>query len=250
MQTIVTEDYAGLSTAGADVVAAVLARKPDATLVLATGDTPMGVYRELAERHRRGELDTSKLRAFQLDAYLGLAPDDPRALFRWLKESFIDPLEITADRVIRLQGDASDPEAACRAFDAAIDAAGGVDLSILGLGPNGHLGFNEPPVTADAPTREIALTPESITSNARYWGGEVMVPRHALTTGMSTLLAARATLLVVSGDRKRDILRKTLEEPINTTVPASYLQAARNVIVVADRAALPRPTSGVSRARS
>ncbi len=237
MRIVVTEDYAALSRAAADLVADVVARIPDAAVIVATGETPMGLYRELVERRARGVLDASRLRVFQLDAYLGLGPDDDRSLYRWMRESFLDPLGIPAAHVTRLPGDAADPEAVCRAYDRAVAQAGGIGLAILGLGPNGHLGFNEPPVEADAPTRVVTLTEESVESNARYWGGRDRVPPRALTAGMAVLLAARQTLLVASGARKRDILRRTLDGPVTPDVPASYLQHIPNVTVVADRAA-------------
>jgi len=197
----------------------------------------MGMYIELAQQHLRGLLDTSRLRVFQLDAYLGLAPDDRRALFSWTRRSFIEPLGIAAANVVRLAGDAPDPWEACRAYDAAAREAGGFDISILGLGPNGHIGFNEPPSAPDASTRVVDLTPESIASNARYWGGEDQVPHQALTCGMDLLLAARRTLLLVSGAHKHQILRRVMEGPQTPDVPASYLQSASNVTVLADQAA-------------
>lgn len=237
MNLLIVEDYEALSQAGADWLSAAIQAKPDATLVLATGDTPMGMYRELAERYSRGLVKTSQLRVFQLDAYLGLLPDDRRSLFAWMRRSFFEPLGISESNVVRLPGDSSDPSEACRVYAAAARQVGGFDISILGLGPNGHLGFNEPPSPPDAPTRLVDLTPASIISKSRYWGDEGDVPRQALTCGMDLLLAARQTLLVVSGAHKHRILHRTLEEPQTPDVPASYLQSAPRVTVLADRAA-------------
>ncbi len=237
MDLVIVEDYEALSRAGADWLAEGIRSKPDSAIVVATGDTPMGVYRELAERRSGGQLDPSQLRVFQLDAYVGLAPDDRRALFGWMRRSFIEPLGITEANVVRLAGDALDLKEACRLYEATVRAAGGFDLSILGLGPNGHLGFNEPPSPPDARTRLVNLTPESIRSNARYWGSEEQVPHQALTCGMDLLLAARRSLLVVSGAHKHQILHRTLEGPQMPEVPASYLRLAPNVTVLADRAA-------------
>lgn len=241
MQLVITDDAAALYRAGADLIADVITANPTATLIVPTGETPMGVYRELAARRRRGELDTSRLRVFQLDGYLGLAPDDRRSLYGWMKRSFLDPLGVPDANVVRLPGDAPDPEAACRAYDAAVRAAGGIDLSILGLGPNGHLGFNEPPSNPTMPTRVVDLAPESVASNARYWGESEQVPRRALTAGMTVLLAARRTLLLVLGEHKREILRRAIEGPPSPDVPASYLREAGNVTVIADTAAWPWP---------
>lgn len=237
MNLIVVDNYDALSITGADWLTDAIHAKPDAAIVVATGETPMGVYGELAERRARGLIDTSMLRVFQLDAYLGLAPDDRRSLFGWTRRSFIEPMCIPDENVVRLVGDSRDPSEACRLYDKAVCKAGGFDISVLGLGPNAHLGFNEPPSGPDAATRVVDLTPESILSNARYWGGEEQVPRQALTCGMDLLLAARQTLLVVSGAHKHQILHRTVEGPQTLEVPASYLQSASNVTIMADRAA-------------
>jgi glucosamine-6-phosphate deaminase len=239
IRTVVTSSYDALSVAAADAVAATILRKPDALLLLATGDTPMGAYRVLAERRARGELDTSRLRVAQLDEYAGLADGDRRSLYGWMLRSFVEPLGVPETRTIRLDA-ALAPAVACRAYDTAVAEAGGFELAILGLGPNGHLGFNEPPVARDAPTRLVSLTPESIASNARYWGDEQDVPREALTCGMASMLAARQILLVVSGPHKREILSRTLDDPPSADVPASWLQdAPGDVVVLADRDARP-----------
>ena len=237
MELIIVDDYEALSRAAADQLIQAMREQPAAAIVAATGNTPMGMYIELAQYRSRGLIDTSRLRVFQLDAYLGLAPDDHRALFSWTRRSFIEPLGIAAANVVRLAGDPPDPWEACRRYEAAVREAGGFDISILGLGPNGHLGFNEPPSPPEAPTRVVDLTPESILSNARYWGGEDQVPRQALTCGMDLLLAARRTLLLVSGIHKHQVLHRALEGPQIPEVPASYLQSAPNVTVLADRAA-------------
>ena len=237
MDLIVADDYDALSRVGASWLIEAIREQPEAAIVAATGNTPMGMYIELAQRRFRDSIDTSRLRVFQLDAYLGLAPDDPRALFGWTRRSFIEPLGIEEANVVRLAGDAPDPWEACRRYEAAVYEAGGFDISILGLGPNGHLGFNEPPSAPDAPTRVVDLTRESIVSNARYWGGEAQVPRQALTCGMDLLLEARRTLLLVSGSHKHQILHRTIEGPQTPEVPASFLQLAPNVTILADRAA-------------
>lgn len=239
MDLRVVENESAFVRAGADFIVDTLRRKPDPTVVLATGNSPIGVYRELAERYRGGEWDPSRLRVFQLDAYLGLSPDDRRSLYRWLDEAFLQPLDIPPDNVVRLPGDTQDPEAVCRAYDRALEAAGGFDLAVLGLGPNGHLGFNEPPSEASSPTRVVELTEASIVSNAVYWGGRDSVPRLALTAGMAALLGARTTLLLVSGAHKRKVLERTIRGPVTPEVPASLLQSVAGVTVLADRAAWP-----------
>ncbi len=234
---VVTEDYAALSRAGAEVVADLFRAQPDAAVVVATGNTPLGLYQELAAQRAEGAFDASRLKVFQLDAYLGLGPDDPRSLYRWMREAFLEPLGIGARQVTRLPGDSPDPAGACRAYDAAVARAGGFDLAILGLGPNGHLGFNEPPSGPADKTRVVSLTEASLESNARYWGGRERVPTRAVTAGMDVLLAAKKILLLVSGAHKREVLRAALNGPVTPDLPASYLQTVADVTVLADRAA-------------
>jgi glucosamine-6-phosphate deaminase len=233
----VLQDYESLSRRAADLVSDLLASKPDAAVVIATGNTPMGAYRELAARRYRP--DASRLRVFQLDEYLGVPFEDRRSLRRWMHECFVEPLGVPPENVVGLDGEADDPEAACSAYEAVVAEAGGFDLAVLGLGPNGHLGFNEPPSGPEAPTRVVDLSEESILSNARYWGGEESVPRRAMTAGMDLLLGARRTLLLVSGAGKRGILRRVVEGPASPEVPASFLRRMDTVTVLADRAAWP-----------
>jgi glucosamine-6-phosphate deaminase len=234
---IVAEDYAALSAAAAEAFAGLVEAKPDATVILPTGDTPMGMYDAIASRVRRGDLDCSRLRVFQLDEYLGLAAGDRRSLYGWMERSALTPWCVRPENVTRLSSQSDDYMAACVAYEAALDAAGGLDLCILGIGPNGHLGFNEPPVARDAPTRVVDLTPASIASNAAYWGGTDQVPRRAITAGMRVILSARQTFLLASGAHKRNILRRALTGPVTPDVPASYLQTIDGVSVYADRAA-------------
>lgn len=242
MELLILEDYEALSRVAADLIAGIVAEKPDAVVVPATGDTPMGTYRELAARCERGAADFSRLRVFQLDEYLALPPGDRRSLYGWMVRSFLQPLNVPEGNTVRLRGDAPDPAAACLEYDRTVREMGGYDLAVLGLGPNGHLGFNEPPADPTSPTRVVELTQESLESNARYWGGRAEVPRRAMTAGMDLLLGARRTLLIVSGKHKQDILRKTIEGPVMPEVPASYLQQAANVTVLADAAAWPNST--------
>jgi glucosamine-6-phosphate deaminase len=237
-----TANYETLSVTGADILASAIEDKPDLSVVAATGETPMGLYREFASRPNRP--DTSRVRIFQLDEYLGLGPDDPRSLYGWMDRMLLKPLGIPSRNIVRLPGETPDPADACRRYEALIGKASGLDLAILGLGPNGHVGFNEPPSGPDSRTRPVDLAEESVGSNARYWGGRAHVPRRAMTAGMDVLLAARRILLVVAGAHKRSVLRRMLQEPVTPDLPASYLRVARDATVLADEAALGEPTSG------
>lgn len=237
VEVFVADEPDEVARGAAADAAEVLARRPDSAVLFAVGESPVALYAELAERRRRGEIDTTRMRAVQLDEYTGIGADDERAFFRWLERDVIGPLAIGADRVIGLRADAADLEAECARYERAVRDAGGVDLAILGLGGNGHLGFNEPPSPADSPTRVVELTEESVAANARYWGDRSRVPRRAVTAGMRVILGARETILVATGEHKRAILHAALEGPIGPDVPASLLRTIPRVRVYADRAA-------------
>lgn len=223
----IVPDSLALAGAGADWLAHRITRKPDLTILVATGQTPMGMYGHLAARVQAGTLDCSRVTAVQLDEYMGLEPDDPRSLRGWMERAFVFPLGIR--NVVPLDDPAT--------FTARLRDLGGLDVAVLGLGPNGHLGFNEPPSSPDAPTREVTLTPESLESNRGYWDG-LAVPTQAITAGMDVILAARETLLLVSGTHKQAILGAALDGPQTPDVPASFLRRTA-LTVLADREARP-----------
>jgi glucosamine-6-phosphate deaminase len=238
LEILIFDDHAALSREAARRMAELIRGTPALAIVPATGETPMLAYQELARlRAQDAGLDTTRLRVFQLDEYLGLNPDDQRSLYGWLVRSLVEPLGIPAEQVVRLPGDAPDPAAAAGEYDRAVAAAGGFDIAVLGLGPNGHLGFNEPPAAPDSPSRVVQLTEASLDSNARYWGGREHVPAQALTAGLAQLLGARQIMLLVSGAHKHDILHRTVAGPVTPGVPASFLQEAPQTVVLADRAA-------------
>ena len=230
-------DGAEIRRVGADLICSVVATRPDARITAATGRTPQGIYEELGDRANERSIDASAITAVQLDEYVGLPPGDPRSLLDWMVRCFVEPLRVPADRVLRLPTedlDRTGPD-----FDETLAELGGLDLAILGLGRNGHLGFNEPPSAADAGTRRVELAEGTIADNATYWGGRIAdVPLAAVTLGMRHLLSARHVLLVVSGHAKRDILHRAMRGPIEPSVPGSLLRRAEGeVTVLADRAA-------------
>lgn len=229
------EDHDDLSRVAAGEIADVLRATRSARILLATGATPMGTYRELARMIGAGEVDASHVTAFQLDEYLGIAPDDRRSLGRWALETFVRPLGVPDERFVRLPLD----DAGLREYDDRVREEGGYDLAVLGVGENGHLGFNEPPSDADAPSRVVELSASSRRSNARYWDAGAVVPERAVTVGLGPILRARRILLLVSGEAKRTILRRALFEPPTPDVPASFLRGAGDVVVVADVDAAP-----------
>lgn len=219
----------------ADVFVELTAIRPTAAVVVATGRTPMSTYARLAVRASAG-LDMSALRVFQLDEYVGIGSDDERSLAGWMDRSFVEPLGIDPATVVRLDGNDDDLAAVCAGYEREVRAAGGLDLALLGLGPNGHLGFNEPPSDPTSRTRTVDLSAASLESNESYWG-RGRVPSRAITAGMDVLLGARRVVLVVTGERKREILHRTVDDPPTPSVPASFLQHHPAVQVIADRAA-------------
>jgi glucosamine-6-phosphate deaminase len=239
MRTLVVHDAATLDRVGAELVAAWLDGIAAPVVVPALGRSALGIYAELGRRRLAGAFDASGLTLVQLDSYTGIAPEDPRSLYGWLLRDVAAPLGVSPGQVVRLPGDTDDPDAAAAGHAATIDRLGGIDLAILGLGPNGHLGFNEPPSPADAPTRTVELTPASLASCATYWGPSLPVPRRALTIGMRELLAARRILLVVQGSAKRSILTRLLTETPSPDLPGSYLRDLGHAVLLADAAAWP-----------
>lgn len=232
----VVPDARAMSEAAADIVAETVAAKPDAVISVPTGSTPLGMFDVLAQRVSRGAVDLSRIQLFCLDEYVGVSSDDPNSLTRWLQSALIDRVGIPAGHVHALPATADDLSAATEAYEHALAALGGLDLAVLGLGPNGHIAYNEPGSTADSRTRVVNLTPESIAQAAAYWEGEVSIPSSAVTIGVGTLLAARRILLIVSGDAKAEMLRRALEEPMSADLPASWLRkAGARLHVIADQ---------------
>jgi glucosamine-6-phosphate deaminase len=236
-ELVVVDDAEALAAAGADLIGGEVTSGAVRSVVAATGRTPIGLYAELGERRRSGAIDPSGLTVFQLDEYLGLQDGDPRSLLGWMRRAFVDPLGIADDRVVPLPL-AGDLDTACALFDRALEERGGLDLAILGLGTNGHLGFNEPPSSPDDGTRVVRLLPETVAANARYWGDGAVLPSRAVTMGLRQILAARRIVVLASGGAKHDVVHAALEGPVGPSVPASFLQDAdADVRVIVDRAA-------------
>jgi len=238
-KVVLVPDREALARVGARMVVEWLGASDPATVIPAMGNTPQQLYLELARLHREDAFHTGNLVAIQLDEYADVSETDPRSLFGWLDRSFARPLGIPRPRIIGLNGGSVDWQSACRAYDRSVAAVLGVRVAILGLGHNGHLGFNEPPSGPDAPTRLVRLAPESIISNAKYWPGYDQLPTQALTSGMPWLLGATHRLLVVSGREKRAILRRVLTEPVDPVLPASHLRSVPGSVLLADHAAWP-----------
>lgn len=237
MRLLKADDYDDLSRKSAELVVEQLRAKPTSLLVLPTGNTPLGLFRQLVGAAKSGEVDLTSARFVTLDEYAGIPRNDRRRLLLWLKRELFDPIGIAASAVHALDPMA-DPVAEAARIEAIIAEGGGIDLAVVGLGPNGHVAFNEPGSPFDSRTRQIDLTPESIRSNATYWGGEADVPRKGLTLGLGTLRESRTIVLIASGTAKARILTETIEGAISTEVPASLLRLHPDSLIIADHDAL------------
>ncbi len=237
MKVHVVKDYQELSLRAAGIVASQVILKEDAVLGLATGSTPEGMYRELAQLNREGKVDFSRVTTFNLDEYWGLAPGHPQSYHYYMHQHFFDHVNLAPENIHIPPGDGVDVSNLCREYEQKIAAADGIDLQVLGIGVNGHIGFNEPDRRLEARTHLVDLTAETIAANSRFFSTPGEVPRQAITMGMGSIMQARRILLLASGENKAAAIRDTLGGRVTTAVPASFLQLHRRVIVLLDREA-------------
>ena len=234
----VVADGRAAAAALARRIAAALARNPALVLGLPTGRTPVALYHELASLHAKGRVDFSQATTFNLDEFVGIPPSHPGSYRSFMETHLFARVNINASRVNVLHGDAVDLDAECTRYERAIEEAGGIDLQILGIGTNGHIGFNEPAPELQARTHRVRLRPETRRSNAAWFGDDVdAVPREALSMGMATILQARAVVLLATGRPKAACVERVLNGPLTTELPATFLQLHHAVSVVLDRAA-------------
>jgi glucosamine-6-phosphate deaminase len=218
-----------------DAIAGLLARKPDAVLGLATGSSPLGVYDELARRVRSGATTLARARAFLLDEYVGLPREHEESYRSVIHRDLTCKVDLDPARVHGLDGTATDVEAECAAYEDAITGAGGVDLQLLGLGGDGHIGFNEPGSSLTSRTRIKTLTAQTRRDNARFFGDDMeAVPRHCLTQGIGTIMEARHMVVLAAGPAKAEAVRQLVEGPVSASWPATALQLHRHVTVLLD----------------
>ncbi|KAA0081149.1 glucosamine-6-phosphate deaminase [Mycolicibacterium sp. P9-64] len=241
VEIIIASDAAGVAMAAADIVTDLVRAKPNAVLGLATGSSPLGLYAELAARVARG-LDLSAVSGFALDEYVGLAPDDPRSYAHVIRSCVTEPLGLDPQKVHVPVGVGDDLQAACQLYDDAIAGAGGIDLQVLGIGRNGHLGFNEPSSSPESRTRVASLAESTRQDNARFFDEPDAVPVQCVTQGLGTIMDARRTLLIATGAAKADSIALAIEGPVSTSCPASVLQRHPNAVVVCDRDAAAKLT--------
>lgn len=237
MRVIIESDPASATKLAAQVIAERIRANPQIVLGLATGGTPIGCYQQLIEWHRRGELDFAAVTTFNLDEYVGLAADHPESYHRFMREQLFDHVNLSPQRCHLPDGMAADLAGACAAYEVAIEAAGGIDLQLLGIGRDGHIAFNEPGSSLAGATRVKHLTAETIADNARFFGDPAAVPRLAVTMGVGSILRAGCCLLVATGEAKAAAVAATIEGPVTAMVTASALQLHPHVIIILDEAA-------------
>lgn len=224
-----------LASALARRVIDLVQRNPELVIGLPTGRTPLPCYAELIRLTGEAPVDWSRIRTFNLDEFVGLGPDDPGSYYRFMRERLFDGMGVERSQVEFLQGRAADLDAECNRYETALARAGGMDLLLLGIGVNGHIGFNEPGDALIARTHRATLDDRTRAANALWFNGEVArVPREALTMGMATILSARAIVLIATGEAKSGIVREMLEGGVTTRLPASFLQLHPQVTVMLD----------------
>jgi glucosamine-6-phosphate deaminase len=237
MEIIIKPGSAEAQQEAAKVLGRQIQLKPDSVLGLATGSTPIPVYEALVKMHERNELDFSRIVTFNLDEYVGLAPDHPCSYREFMRQHLFGRVNLAPENIHFPNGLAKDIPAHCAEYESAIARAGGIDLQLLGIGRDGHIGFNEPSSSLASRTRIKTLTPQTVKDNARSFGSPDKVPRHVITMGVGTIMAARHCLLLATGDAKAEVVSRMAEGPVTADVPASILQMHPVCTLVVDESA-------------
>ena len=238
MKIYKTKNYEEMSKKAAHIIASQVILNPDCVLGLATGSTPVGTYKNLIEWYNNGDLDFSQITSCNLDEYRGLSGEHDQSYRYFMNHNLFDHVNIRKECTYVPDGLEEDSDKAARDYDQIIADQGGIDLQLLGLGHNGHIGFNEPADEFPKGTHVVDLTESTIQANKRFFASEADVPRQAYTMGIGTIMRAKKILLVASGEGKADIIAKAFTGPITPEVPASILQLHNDVTVVCDKAAM------------
>ncbi|MEC1635153.1 glucosamine-6-phosphate deaminase [Bacillus mojavensis] len=236
MKIIVADHYEDLCKLSAVIIKECVQAKKDAVLGLATGSTPVGLYKQLISDYQAGVIDFSKVITFNLDEYAGLSPSHPQSYNNFMHEHLFQHINVQPDHIHIPQGDNPQLEAECKVYEELIRQAGGIDVQILGIGSNGHIGFNEPGSDFEERTRIVRLSESTVQANARFFGGDpVLVPRLAISMGIKTIMEfSKHIVLLANGEEKADAIQKMAEGPVTPEVPASILQQHNHVTVIAD----------------
>lgn len=237
MDVMVVKDYEEMSDVAAQMVISAIQEKPEFVLGLATGTTPLGLYSRLAEANKAGKVDFSKVTTFNLDEYVGIAPDHVQSYRYFMNHNLFDHINIDKVNTHVPDGLAKGLHQFCRDYEKMIADAGGIDVQVLGIGRDGHLGFNEPGTSLASTTQVVTLTEETIEDNSRLFDSPDDVPRFAVTMGIRTILGARVCLMMANGENKADALKGCVEGPLTAMNTASSLQIHPSAIVIADEPA-------------
>ncbi|MHA3773024.1 glucosamine-6-phosphate deaminase [Verrucomicrobiota bacterium sgz303538] len=237
MEVIIQPDATAVSKLAARIFQDQLTRKPASVLGLATGSTPLGLYRELVTLANANLIDFSRATTFNLDEYIGLGPNHPQSYAHFMREHLFGHINIPAASTHIPNGLTDDVPKHCAEYEAAIHRAGGIDIQLLGIGSDGHIGFNEPTSSLRSRTRIKTLTPNTIADNARFFGSEKEVPRHVITMGVGTIMEARQCVVLAMGAGKADAVVAMVEGPITADCPATALQMHEDCTLIVDEAA-------------
>lgn len=237
MRLIVVDDYNKMSEKAAIMVASQIILKPDSILGLATGDTPLGMYEELIKMYNNKEIDFSKAKSFNLDEYYGLGKDNTQSYNYYMRENLFKHINIKEENINIPDGTAKDIEAECKNYEKRIQEQGGIDLQVLGIGVNGHIGFNEPDITFEAETHLVNLDEKTIESNSRFFDSVEEVPTKAISMGIKTIMHSKRIILLACGESKAEAIFKTMKGKITPKTPASILQLHNDVTVIIDKKA-------------
>ena len=238
MKIYKAKDYKDMSRKAANIISAQVIMKPNCVLGLATGSTPIGTYDQLVEWYNKGDLDFSEVTTVNLDEYKGLPRTNDQSYYYFMHQHLFDRVNIDPERTNVPNGMEPDAEKECGRYEELIRSLGGVDLQLLGLGHNGHIGFNEPGEAFEKETHCVDLTESTIEANKRFFASADDVPKQAYTMGIKTIMQAKKILIVVNGENKADIVERAFFGPVTTEVPASILQLHNDVTLVGDEAAL------------
>jgi len=237
MRVIVCENYEEVSKEAAKIIAAQVHLKPNCVLGLATGSTPVGAYNELVDMYKKGEIDFKDVKTFNLDEYYPIKRSNDQSYYYFMHDNLFNYINIPEESIHVLNGEVSDPEKECKDYEKCIEAHGGIDLQLLGIGRNGHIAFNEPDENLVADTHVTALTDDTIDANSRFFADIKDVPTKSLTMGMSSIMKARKILILINGAGKAQALKKLLSGEISTMCPATMLNMHSDVVVICDKEA-------------
>ncbi len=237
MQVVILDDAAAVAAYGANIFKQQLKNKPESVLGLATGSSPIELYKNLIAANKAGEISFAKATTFNLDEYLGLKGDHPQSYRYFMNEQLFNHIDIDKANTHVPDGSTNNPAAACAEFEAKMQAADGVDVQLLGIGRNGHIGFNEPTSSLASRTRVKTLTKETIDDNARFFGPDEFQPHLSITMGIGTIMEARQVVLIATGASKAQAIKDTVEGALSAACPASILQMHPKAVIVIDKAA-------------